>query len=584
MTISYQVIVQAKYGGSITALAEEASSSSSEDEDEDDEGFLASGNLDIEVQNTLEAIRKKDPRVYDGHTKFYTEPTNDGSDSNMSPSRPPSRKPMHLADYHRKNLLEDAGIQKAKISDLDTHVQQQDHLKAAVTQEMHAAASKVMKVNGSGVRNDEDEDDDEDDFLTKKAIEDPNACSARDDQSRHVTFDLDAAEKDPDKFLNDFLSARAWVPNIQSRFEAFESDDEEDERRADAFEEAYNLRFERPETQNDKLVTHARDAVARYTVRKESANPRQRAREIERSKKMLVERSKAEEKARLRKLKIAELQGKMQQIKDAAGFDEDTTHDEDWSHLLNDAWEDSNWDAFMTKRFGEEYYEGRESSLQKNGSKKHSKIKKPKWKDDIDVNDILPNFMDDKHPSTLPSEGADEDIAQSRGGKGRRNGDSNRGVFDDNSKKRQMRLERRQIEQVVDENLDIDEKLSKFGKKHAGHFRYRETSPLSWGMTASDILMADDRQLNEYAGLKKLAPFRDPEKKRRDKRRLGKKARLRQWRMDTFGSRDGPKRNPATHTQRALKADEMAESKRNAKASRKKRKKSETARVEDGGS
>jgi protein KRI1 len=52
--------------------------------------------------------------------------------------------------------------------------------------------------------------------------------------------------------------------------------------------------------------------------------------------------------------------------------------------------------------------------------------------------------------------------------------------------------------------------------------------------------MAPDSQLNQFAGLKKMASFRDPEKKRKDKKHLGKKARLRQWRKETFGNEDGP--------------------------------------------
>ena len=39
--------------------------------------------------------------------------------------------------------------------------------------------------------------------------------------------------------------------------------------------------------------------------------------------------------------------------------------------------------------------------------------------------------------------------------------------------------------------------------------------------------------------MKKLASFRDPEKKRKDAKNLGKKARLRKWRMETFGHEEG---------------------------------------------
>ena len=45
--------------------------------------------------------------------------------------------------------------------------------------------------------------------------------------------------------------------------------------------------------------------------------------------------------------------------------------------------------------------------------------------------------------------------------------------------------------------------------------------------------------MNEFVGLKKLAAFRDPEKKRRDQKHLGKKARLRKWRQETFGDEEG---------------------------------------------
>jgi protein KRI1 len=76
--------------------------------------------------------------------------------------------------------------------------------------------------------------------------------------------------------------------------------------------------------------------------------------------------------------------------------------------------------------------------------------------------------------------------------------------------------------------------------KQPTKFRYRETSPTSFGLTPADILMAPDSQLNQFAGLKKMASFRDPEKKRKDKKHLGKKARLRQWRKETFGNEDGP--------------------------------------------
>ena len=40
------------------------------------------------------------------------------------------------------------------------------------------------------------------------------------------------------------------------------------------------------------------------------------------------------------------------------------------------------------------------------------------------------------------------------------------------------------------------------------HFRYVPVAKAPYGLSASEILLADDKDLNEYVGLKKLAPYR----------------------------------------------------------------------------
>jgi protein KRI1 len=40
------------------------------------------------------------------------------------------------------------------------------------------------------------------------------------------------------------------------------------------------------------------------------------------------------------------------------------------------------------------------------------------------------------------------------------------------------------------------------------HFRYVPVAKTQYGLSASEILLADDKDLNEYVGLKKLAPYR----------------------------------------------------------------------------
>lgn len=60
--------------------------------------------------------------------------------------------------------------------------------------------------------------------------------------------------------------------------------------------------------------------------------------------------------------------------------------------------------------------------------------------------------------------------------------------------------------------------------------------------------------------MKKLASFREPDKKKKDKKRYGKKKRLREWRKDVFGDEDGVSM-PANWKPEELKQKGTAEGK-----------------------
>ncbi|KAL8782771.1 MAG: hypothetical protein Q9213_005095 [Squamulea squamosa] len=525
--------------------SEEDTSSSTDSEEEDDDGVLALGRLDQQVQATLSAIRAKDPRVYDKKTTFYSDLADEVDEQRAVESK---QKPMYLSDYHRRNIMQ--GVTDIDQSEgLPTYAQEQGKLKATILQELHASADAA----GS---NEQSENEQDTDFLI------PKASTKRASEERfHMAApenlpDVGNADNDPEKFLSDFMSARAWVPHAGSRFVPFESDDEEEEKRADEFEEAYNLRFEDPSASNEKLVSHARDAAARYSVRREEVTGRKKTRDIERTKREADKQEREEEKVRLRKLRIADAEEKLQKIKDAAGLRKDDLNVNDWSRFLEEGWDTERWEEEMRKRFGEAYYQ--DQDIQVNDTMKansRTKVKKPKWEDDIAIDDLVPDFEEYDQPNkprvTLSDVESDEDGPSKVGsdpyGGMPTNAPSGkkRKLDEKKDSTKQARNERRQIEQLIDRSLIIDNKLADMGTKHAGTFRYRGTSPINYGLTAQDILMASDSQLNQYAGLKKLATFRDSSKKSKDHKRLGKKARLRQWRKETFGSELGPQKTLA---------------------------------------
>jgi protein KRI1 len=533
------------------------SESSSEDETEDEDGFLVTNDLDQEISATLAAIKNKDPRIYDKSAVFY-KPFDAETDL---PSKEQKEKPVFLKDYHRERYMRgDAGADDYNDDDPDkpkTYVQEQADLKKSILAEINKATA----------------DDDSEGWSGDEAFIKPKARQAAEpvlEPSAVKITELDVvnADRDPDAYLSKFMASRAWEPEDGEgpKWQAFESDDGEDDGDlAEKFEHAYNMRFEDPEKSNEVLKSYSRDAVTARTVRQEALTGRKKQRQLEKERKEEEKREREEERRRLRRLKLEEVQDKLSKIKKAAGKTADSINPDRWIGFLDDAWDNDNWEKEMARRFNEDYYA--EADEMSNGGqdedddddddeeeastkKKKSKVKKPKWDDDIDIKDIIPDF-DDEIPKVTLSDSEAEDAGQDEDGldsaderpaKKRKTAKELR--KDRMAAKKQSRQEQAQLEALVSSKMELDNpralastsKASSSKADGLGGFRYRETSPNSFGMSARDILLApSDAALNDFAGLKKLASFRDADKKRKDKKRLGKKARLREWRRENFG-------------------------------------------------
>ncbi|OAQ98729.1 hypothetical protein LLEC1_04019 [Akanthomyces lecanii] len=498
---------------------------SSDDESEDENGFLATEDLDAQISATLQAIKNKDPRVYDKDQTFY-KPDDETGDAETEKKE----KPVFLRDYHREKILRG-----------DIGADDDDEQPQTYDQEQEAAKLEFL----SGVKDAErgsDSDDDDGFVIKKKPDEAVSKSSNGIHHSRSAKVKVSGAnvgdaDKDPETFLSNFMAARAWVEEEGGRWKAFESDDGEEEDRADEFEQAYNLRFEDPEKSREVLRSYARDLTNSRSVRREEATGRKRLRELEKERKEAEKKERGDEKARLRKLKVEEAEKKLRKIKQAAGAVGKELSDEEWMSFLDGAWENDNWEEEMQKRFGDDYYAVRDddfaadSDAEPASSKKSKKPKKPKWDDDIEINDIVSDFDEEESKAEFAlSDAEDEDIAVEEGNE---------------EEEAAPAKKKRKTADVKKERIEAQKKSKKErAKLEALPFRYRETSPQSFGMTARDILLApSDQVLNEYAGLKKFASFREEEKKRRDRKHLGKKARLRQWRKEVFGheyERTGP--------------------------------------------
>lgn len=514
---------------------------SSSDEEEDENGFLATEDLDAQISATLQAIKSKDPRVYDGNTTFYKP-----DEENETATKEKKEKPFYLQDYHREKLM------RGDVGDSDEEEEKRPQTYAQEQESLRKAFIDEFKASKAG---DESDSDSDDGFLKPKekaaAVDSNGVHPSRAKAVKMADLDVKAADRDPETYLSNFMSARAWVEESGTGWKAFESDDGEDDNGADEFEQAYNMRFEDPEKSNEVLKSYSRDLTNSRSVRREDKSGRKRKREEERERKEEERRQRHEEKARLKKLRLEEAEEKLRKIKQAAGAVGKQVKDKEWIKFLDEAWENDEWETAMQKRFGEDYYamgdaEAAASDDEGASSSKKSKPKKPTWDDDIDIGDIVPEFDEEEtkaafalsdNEEMVDADNRDEEDGEeeSAAPKKRKAADHKRARLES---QREARKERTQLEALVESKMELDDHdiLGNNTGADVQPFRYRETSPQAFGMTARDILLApSDQVLNEFVGLKKLASFRDVEKKRKDKKRLNKKARLREWRRGAFG-------------------------------------------------
>ena len=85
------------------------------------------------------------------------------------------------------------------------------------------------------------------------------------------------------------------------------------------------------------------------------------------------------------------------------------------------------------------------------------------------------------------------------------------------------------------------------------------------------MLTASDAQLNEFIGLKKLAPYRPQSAKEGDQRKYGKKKRLREWRKNVLEEGQAEQVKLMMRPENAVNNAEVSEGKKKRKSRKPKR-------------
>ncbi|SNX83950.1 related to KRI1 - KRRI-Interacting protein 1 [Melanopsichium pennsylvanicum] len=371
---------------------------------------------------------------------------------------------------------------------------------------------------------------------------------------------------------------------------------------ADAFETAYNFRFEQG-AEAFAIPTYSR--TPKDSARRED-NTRKRKREERATRKEEEKRLKMQELSRLKNLKRQEIVDKLKKLKEVTGS---STVDLDGLDLEGEFDPDAH-DKAMQKAFGDNYYGEEDDGMEK-----------PSWDDDIDIDDIIAeheastagpskkakkakqNHDDDEDRIEMDADFIDDNSAPTDDIAGGSKEAALRARLADKklSKKDRKKLKKKLKAALsksnpngnADDDSDFDAEgadgvdesamdadaapsapVTAEDKKAAAksmiddyynldyedtigdlptRFKYTQVAPADYGMSAVDILLADDEQLNNVVGLKNLQPYRRGKNRPMD---LGKK--LGQFRKEVYGNtskdKDG---NDKTQKKRLGKKERM---------------------------
>lgn len=491
----------------------ESESESSEEEDEF--GELLTEDVELLIKNVLSTLKSDPKKLLNPDATFFTE----GGSSNGD--KKSKDKPIYLKDYHRMNLL--SGDYK-NLDDGSNEYETVDGEKPFVVTEREERNKLLDDIKNAFNDEEEDDDDNDDGFLQKKTktrVPDEDKPVALPDPSRNA-----------DEFLSAFLDNQAWIPKKNDKVIDLDQIDNEDEQDFDDavedFERAYNFRYEDPNSA--EIVSYARTQA---TLRRGKTNSRKRARD---KKNALKEQEKHDTEQALQKKKTAKLNkvmDRLAKIKEAVGDEasDETIQRVFGDSLLNDDFDDADWDGKMAEIFNEQYYD--------------AELTKPEWDEDDEIMAEYHNGREDAEDDEEDAE-VEEDLEDADAPPKKKSKKDK--LKEKKSAKKEKQSLKEKAEKIVEANKtrlldEVEEERGRGKESDPNRFRYREVSPESFGLSTREIFLADDQDLNKFISIKKFAPYRPKELATKDKRKFTKKKHLQQWRREVFKDKEGPKRH-----------------------------------------
>ncbi|KAI3996366.1 hypothetical protein MKX01_026834 [Papaver californicum] len=499
----------------------ESESSESEAEEFDDDDDLK------KYMEVLVKVKNKDPIIKQQDAKLFE--TEDEESEDASDKKEKKSKPKYLKDVIAEKLLEQGGEDE----DEDSRVWPGGK---SYNQEQEERRKKFLDV----AEREFDDDDDEDLLKEKKrGREEGDGENEEIKKKCDDYFGNDEGLDENEKFLKNFIVKKMWVDKDKGKRPVIAdlevlSEDEEEVWDQQIYEAQFNFRYE--EGTGDRILGHSRDidgAVRKKVNRREE----QRKRRDERIKE--ADKRKREELKHMKNLKKKEIMEKLDKIRAIGGLTEGEACAL-YADDSEDEFDPEKYDKKMKKTFNDDYYNAEDADFVNEEDDEDGDIEKP----DFDKEDELLGLPKDwdvcgtgkgfaaARKRVLKSKAGREDVEDEEHdddeddeGEGEEHGDDD--VDDKNSnesdqgeeekpeegkRKRKHKLSLREkvaLDKDLDEyyKLDYEDTIGDLKTR----FKYAPVPPQRFGLNAKEIINMDDKDLNQYVPLKKIAPYTEVE-------------------------------------------------------------------------
>eukprot|EP01040_Poterioochromonas_malhamensis_P017486 gene17486-20117_t len=229
------------------SLDDDVEPDSESDESQDEEAVLLSPGLDVKILQTINMLKKKDPKIYDPNAKWFSDPSEDedDSDDDSDDDGAKAEKKLRYKDVLRQQLIADG----AGDSDADSSAKNKRDMESTkksqllYDREQEELRKQFLKAakNVDGSDADDDANDSDDDLLQVKH----KSAAERAEEERayqQALEEMKALEKEKEAeestFLHEFLSKKMWKDPMATRSNAMDTDDDNNDVSDEEDEEA----------------------------------------------------------------------------------------------------------------------------------------------------------------------------------------------------------------------------------------------------------------------------------------------------------------------------------------------------------